>query len=76
MKYPTQTEIAEVLGTRQSAISKRINRKRGFTVDEAITLSKKFNIPVEKWDTASLISTIITESKDQVNSKGESNVPR
>lgn len=72
MKKITHKEIANVLGVSAPAVTQRINSGRGFYIDEAFKLSAHFNIPLEAWrDIKSFISTIITESKDQANSKGE-----
>lgn len=48
MKFPTQEEIAETLGVKQSTVSKYLNG-RDISVSNAIKIKDRFGIPLEAW---------------------------
>lgn len=58
MKFPTQEQIAESLGVKQSTVSKYLNGKLEVSVNQAIKLEDDLRIPIKAWrDIKSFIST-------------------
>lgn len=49
MKFPTQEQIAETLGVKQSTVSKYLNGKLEVSVSQAIKLQDDLKIPIKAW---------------------------